>query len=244
MSVAWFIFSDAIKPCRAGCLVMLVVLLGRSAMAQTEHNAGGWFSLNTQGKLSICQSDTKLRWWFDGHLRLLDDTDGFTQSIVRPGIGWTLDEESAAWIGYGWIYTDALSGLRIDEHRIWQQCTWSKGVDDWKFASRSRLEQRFVDLGNDLGLRYRQLLRVQHNLPAVPRWSLVCWDELFINLNDTDWGARHGFNQNRLFVGVGYKPTKECRWRVEVGYLNQVIELPIIDDRANHILSVNFFRSP
>ncbi|MEM8680414.1 MAG: DUF2490 domain-containing protein [Planctomycetota bacterium] len=227
-------------------LTCLLCWLGSApAVANTVDDLGQWNALFAQGTFKeLGWEHDRLRWWFDGHLRLLDDTDGFTQSIVRPGIGWTLDEESAAWIGYGWIYTDALSGLRIDEHRIWQQWTWSKGIDDWKFASRSRLEQRFVDLGNDLGLRYRQLLRVQHNLPAVPKWSLVCWDELFINLNDTDWGARHGFNQNRLFVGVGYKPTKECRWRVEVGYLNQVIELPIIDDRANHILSVNFFRSP
>jgi hypothetical protein len=28
-------------------------------------------------------------------------------------------------------------------------------------------------------------------------------DELFVNLRDTDWGARAGFDQNRLFIGPG-----------------------------------------
>jgi hypothetical protein len=31
---------------------------------------------------------------------------------------------------------------------------------------------------------------------------------------------------------------------VEIGYLNQFIELPTANDRINHILAINFFRSP
>ena len=227
-------------------LTCLLFCIGAElALADTVDDLGQWNAVFAQGKLDDlgCACD-RLKWWFDGHLRLLDDTDGFNQSIVRPGIGWMLDGQSTVWAGYGWIHTQVLSGLEIDEHRIWQQWTWSESADVWKFGLRSRLEQRFVEVGDDVGLRFRQFFRAQHNLPAVPYLSLVGWDELFINLNDTDWGAETGFDQNRIFLGVGYKPRPECRWRVEIGYVNQTLDLPVIDDRTHHILAVNFFRSP
>lgn len=43
-------------------------------------------------------------------------------------------------------------------------------------------------------------------------------DELFVNLRDTDWGARAGFDQNRLFIGPGVELAQGGR--VDVGCLN------------------------
>ncbi|MCH2596577.1 MAG: DUF2490 domain-containing protein [Pirellulales bacterium] len=215
------------------------------ACAQAVDDAGLWNAMLTQGNFeAFGLEDTKLKWWFDGHLRYLDDAGGFNQSIVRPGIGWTLNERSTVWAGYGWIRTSALSGLEFDEHRIWQQWTWSKNLEDWKLGLRSRFEQRFVETGDDLGLRFRQFFRATHKLPSVPKMTLGGWIEIFYNLNHTDWGAQGGINQNRVFAGLGYKPSPECHWRVEIGYLNQVIEIPSGRDRSHHILSLNFFRSP
>ena len=223
----------------------ILMLWPKQVCAQAVHDAGQWNALLTQGDFEAwgCKNK-KLKWWFDGHLRFLDDADGFTQSIVRPGIGWMLNDRSTVWAGYGWISTSALSGLEFDEHRIWQQWTCSKDFENWKLGFRSRFEQRFVETGDDLGLRFRQFFRATHKLPTLPKLTLVWWDEIFYHLNDTDWGAQSGFNQNRAFAGVGYKHSPNCRWRVEIGYLNQVIEVPFASDRNNHILSLNFFRSP
>ena len=120
-------------------LVCAALLLGAStARAQSVDDAGLWMAVLAQGKLGSENCDnSRVKWWFDGHLRFLDDADGFNQSIFRPGIGWTLNERSTVWAGYGWIRTSTLSGLEIDEHRIWQQWTWSKGFDLWKFGIRS-----------------------------------------------------------------------------------------------------------
>ena len=229
------------------CLLLCVVLLlgSERSCAQAVDDLGVWTALFAQGELHAAGSDSdRLKWWFDGHLRFLDDANGFNQSIVRPGVGWELTGQSTVWAGYGWIRTSALRGLEFDEHRIWQQWTWSEGLGAWKVAHRSRFEQRFLETGDDVGLRFRQLFRVQHNLPAWRRMKMVFWDELFYNLNDPDWGARSGFNQNRAFVGLGYQPSPNCRWRVEIGYLNQVIQLPTVNDRNHHLLSINVFRSP
>ena len=229
------------------CLLvgLLVLLFADRACAQAVDDAGQWNAVLAQGKFDeLGLENDRLRWWFDGHFRMLDDANGFNQSIVRPGIGWEVNDRSVLWAGYGWIRTSPLTGNDFEEHRIWQQWTWSKELENWKLGLRSRFEQRFVETGDDLGLRWRQFFRVTHKLPSMPKLTLVGWDEIFYHLNDTDWGARSGFNQNRIFAGVGYKPKPDCRWRVEVGYLNQVIEVPAGSDRNHHILSVNLFRSP
>lgn len=226
----------------AGCLLLLSAA---RACAETVDDVGLWTALFAQGNIDTqaCDDD-KLKWWFDGHLRFLDDADGFNQSIVRPGLGWTLDDGSTLWAGYAWVHNSPISGSEFDEQRIWQQWTWSTDLGEWKFGSRSRFEQRFLETGDDVGLRYRQFLRLDRTLPSQPQLMLVGWDELFFHCNDTDWGARSGFDQNRAFVGIGYKPSSNCGWRMEIGYLNQFLDLRSGSDRVNHILAINFFLSP
>lgn len=72
-------------------------------------------------------------------------------------------------------------------------------------------------------------------------FSLVVWDELFVNLNDADWGQREGFDQNRLFVGGAWR--LHPRGRIEAGYLNNILDTPSADEQTNHNLSVTLFWS-
>lgn len=230
--------------------VAAMLLTPGHVTAQTVEDGGAWFAFFGQGDLCEVESCDeplypaagRLKWWFDGHLRFFDDNDGFAQSIVRPGIGYALTDNTAVWAGYGWIETSPISGETFTEHRIWQQATWSDDCGDFSFALRSRLEQRFLEPGDDTGLRFRQLVRAQHNLPQSPRFTLVAWDEAFFHLNDTDWGAQTGFDQNRLFAGFGVKHKPDSPWRTEIGYLNQFIDNPGGSDRQHHILSVNVYR--
>lgn len=224
-------------------LYLLVVLpaFHQSVYAQTIDDVGQWSAILAQDKFS---PDARLRWWFDGHYRLFDDNDGFGQSIVRPGIGFDIQENSTLWVGYGWIETSPIQGADIDEHRIWQQWTCSRSADPFKFAARTRFEQRFVESTDDTGLRLRQFIRGQMNLGPCSKRTFVVWDELFIALNDTDWGQRSGFDQNRIFVGFGFKKHHSSTWRVEVGYMNQTVNQLGPIDRSNHVLAVNVFRSP
>jgi hypothetical protein len=212
------------------------------AIAQPTADTGEWFALFAQGDLERVRGDSpNLKWWFDGHLRLLDDTGGYNQSILRPGVGAKISERSVAWVGYAFIHTNPLSGIEFDEHRLWQQITWSETQGPWTLALRSRLEQRFLETGDDLGWRFRQLVRVQRSLAPFPRLSLVGWDEAFFHLNDTDFGANAGFDQNRAFAGLGFKRNPDGKGRVEFGYLNQAIDVPSGNDRTHHLLSINVF---
>jgi len=221
----------------------LLLFCQTTASAQSVDDAGVWFAGFGRGDIASEHTD-RLKWWFDGHARFFDNTDGFGQSIVRPGIGYALDERFTIWAGYGWIRTSPATVPDMDEHRIWQQLTWSEPLGRLTLGFRSRLEQRFVETGDDTGLRFRQLVSWRQPCACDDKYSFVLWDEVFIHLNDTDWGANSGFDQNRCFIGFGLKHDTDSRWRVEIGYLNQHIERPNRGNLTNHLLSVNLFRSP
>lgn len=236
--------------CRLGlCLLTVALLLAlpNRSQGQTTDDVGLWFAALGNGKLSserhnsLRPDNTPWRWWFDSHYRLLEDADGFNQSIVRPGVGYSFAEDQVLWAGYGWIHSSPILGSNFDEHRFWQQWTAAPSQGDLKYLFRSRFEQRWLETGDDVGLRWRQMMRAQKVLSTHPEWSLVAWDEAFFHLNDTDWGANAGFDQNRLFIGLGFKRCKHAAVRTEIGYLNQFGNSQGGTDRMNHILSINFF---
>lgn len=213
-----------------------------AASAQTVNDSGAWFAFFGRGDVGA-EADN-LKWWFDGHLRFFDDTDGFGQSIVRPGVGYQIHDDIIAWAGYGWIRTSPATASDLDEHRFWQQLTWSENLDFGTLGLRSRLEQRLVETGNDTGHRFRQLASWRKPLNCEETCTFVVWDELFVHLNTTDWGAETGFNQNRAFIGFGFRESADSPSRIEVGYLNQHLNLRNRSDLSNHLLSVNIFYSP
>ena len=224
--------------------VFTVTLLLAVPASAEDQDFGAWFALAGQGHLGSAP-DARLRWWFDGHFRTFEDSDGFDTSIVRPGIGYDLGKSATLWLGYGWIHTDPPSRSNVDEHRLWQQFTWGTKLGERKLLDlyvRSRLEQRWLEGGDDTGWRFRQFLRVVRPLAPNSRWALRVWDELFLPLNDTDWGARAGFGQNRAFGGLGLTLDREGKYTVEFGYLNQYINRRDTD-LMNHIVSLAFLVS-
>ena len=220
-------------------LLLLLALAGVSTSARAQdHDAGAWFAFAGQGHLDRTNEDARWRWWFDAHARFLEDSDGFHQSIIRPGVGYDLSPDSTLWLGYGWIATDPAGRGNIDEHRIWQQYTWATKIQSDTFYARSRLEQRFVDPGDDLGWRFRQFLRYTHPFGSDTPLGLRLWNEFFFDLNETDWGADPGFRQNRFFAGLGWTFEHAQAATLEFGYLNQYLLRANRTDSANHILAV------
>lgn len=222
-------------------LLFVLTVEPLSAIAQTVDDVGQWSAFFTQDRFS---EDSRFKWWFDGHYRLFEDNDGFGQSIVRPGLGVDVGENSTLWAGYGWINTSPIIGDDTNEHRLWQQWTWSKAFDPFRIATRTRYEQRLLESSDDVGLRLRQFVRGEKKLGDCSKYTFVVWDELFVAFNDTDWGQRGGFDQNRIFAGFGLRKHHDSRWRVEIGYMNQTVNRLGPNDLSNHVLAVNLFRGP
>lgn len=224
-----------------GSIFALASLWTISVQGQIQ-DAGLWLGAFAQGEFSAATlRDRNARWWFDANTRFLGESYPLLQSVIRPGIGRQLSDEQSIWVGYAWI-GESIPGIDFHENRIWEQWGLTRDYGDTMVLFRSRLEQRFVSVGNDAGWRFRQMIRLQRPFRGHDKLMWVAWDEIFFHLNNTDWGARTGYNQNRVFVGIGREPRLTGRRRTEIGYLYQQINVPEDGaDLSNHILSVNIF---
>jgi len=226
-------------PIRPLLACALVLSLTSTSRAQ-DSDVGAWFAFIGQGHFEHPDPDARWRWWFDGHARFFEDSDGFDTSIVRPGIGYDIAPGTTLWMGYGWIRNDPADTDHFDEHRFWQQLTYGRNIGSASRAfSRTRLEQRFDDRGGETGWRLRQFLRWVQRVAPDARFAFRFWDEAFIDLNDTNWGADTGFRQNRAFAGFGWDLDEERQYTLEFGYMNQWLLNENADDANNHILAVS-----
>jgi hypothetical protein len=144
---------------------------------------------------------SRLRYSMEAQGRFGNDSSRFSQGIIRPALGYALNEHNSVWLGGDWVPTSRPFALKDDfnEYRSWQQWLWSDELSYGTFVSRSRFEQRFFDIPEteDVGYRYRHLLKVSIPLSFVaPGINLILADEIFVNLAHADaTSIRQGFDQ-------------------------------------------------
>lgn len=180
--------------------------------------------------------------------RTKTDNTLFNQMIVRPLIGYKISKQLQVWLGYTWQgeYNEQ-TDFEMATHDAMQQVQW---IDNWtpqlNFQYRFRLEQRFFADEGDVGHRMRHRIRFVYSIPDSQAY-LIALDELFVYFNSIDEGrlarsVQTGINQNRSYVGVGYKVTKNLN--VDTGYQLQYIHNYGSPDITNHVwltnVNVNF----
>lgn len=218
--------------------ILLATLHCLPALADTEEDGRIWLNLNVQAKLPV----DNLNAYLEFQPRWRDEGDEFDQRLIRPALFYKITPQASVWLGYANVLTHRLTTGTTDEDRLWQQFQYNHQLTDGiTLQSRTRLEQRWLSNGDDVGHRLRQLVRLVRPFERLPDLSLVGWNEVFVNFNDTDWGAQAGFDQNRAFIGLAYAFTP---WlRVEAGYLNQYVDTPTID-RLNHVFATTISFTP
>lgn len=210
-----------------------------TAWAEVQEDFRIWGNVTARGNFWYIDPDRKRwRWWMEAQTRFRDSGEALDQLLIRPGIGYALTDQSTVWIGYAHVTNYPVVGNQIEENRMWEQYMWSGPTPLGAFTSRTRFEQRWQANGNDTGGRFRQFFKFHWPLSFHPAANFVVWDEVFVHLYSTDWGAIQGFDQNRGFVGLGYRFTPNIL--TEIGYMNQFI-VTAKDDRMNHILSLTVF---
>ena len=200
-------------------------------LADTIEDGRYWFALSTQGKLPL----KDWGWMFDVNQRYRDEGAHADSFFIRTGISHQINPKTSIGLGFDHIVNHPAGKAASDENRLWQQIAYKfdpiLGVN---LSSRSRLEQRWREGGNDTAYRLRQMIKATVPLDINPKLSIITYDELFINLNETDWGVRRGNDQNRAFLGVNWAFTPSAS--IETGYLNQYVNTRNTD-RLNHVLA-------
>jgi hypothetical protein len=229
-----------LSPISVVCIA--VILTFAPQLDAQSVDSGIWLGGSVTGKLPASMNDAKGSWrvWMDGQLRFGDDASRFSQGLVRPGIGYALNKAWSLWAGYAYIRTDQpYAKTPSNENRIWEQVSWQRLVGSTDLSSRTRLEQRFHSAGSGTGVRVREMAKLMQPLGAKKIWLFVVYDEIFVNLNNTNFGARSGWDRNRAFTGPGINLSRSSR--LELGYMNQYTFNNNGPDRVDHICSISYF---
>ena len=178
------------------------------------------------------------------------------QLLIRTGLDFYLKPDLRFTVGYGFIETFPYGKFAVQhafpEHRIWQQVLLQQTLASVKLSHRSRLEQRMIgdaatgrfEKGRyENRMRYMAKATVNITNGERPVFAAL-YDEVFINFGkDVGYNI---FDQNRLYGAIGYSISPA--WKVELGYLYQVILLRSLDATSlknrienNHTLQIALF---
>lgn len=194
----------------------LIISTGAFAKGDPTDDFQIWIPVNINAKLG-----DNLRGFLEVQPRIGHDATSLDTAVVRPAIGWALNDNWTVWGGYLLqSQRNATTNEYELENRSWQGITYKTKLDDTIVEVRNRLEQRYLPHNHDVSHRWRTRVRAEHLIGKTP-WSLIGSEEIFVNLNDNDVNAalQAGENQNRAYAGVGYRFNPNVQ--VETGYLNQ-----------------------
>lgn len=216
--------------------LIAITALAASALPGTAaaDDVQGWYGVSVAGPSS---KGSRFLVSFDAQMRFREDASELDVAVVQAGAGWRVRPNVDLWAGASDIQLRR-AGPDAHERRAWAGAsvrlgTWLGG----QWSSRTRLERRVRDTGDDSGWRLREQVRYMRPFASHPMLALVLSDELFYTFDDTDWGQRRGVEQNRAFVGAAWLAAPHLR--LEAGYLAQHARRPgSTPDFTNHALSV------
>lgn len=220
--------------------VLFFTLISTSYSQNTRlinYNNLGWY--NYFGTFKITD---KLGIHSEYQFRRVNTITDWQQSLLRVGINYQIHPKIQLRAGYGWIETFAYGqipinslGKQFTEHRTFQKITLMDKISMVDISHRFMLEQRWIGRYTQPNLttedefplthriRYQFRLQIPLKGKSVINKTpyLVMYNETFIafgkNVNENI------FDQNRASILLGYQFTNLLK--LEVGYLNQVIQL-------------------
>jgi hypothetical protein len=219
--------------------IVCAASLAQPALAETVEDEQAWINLTAMGSIT-----DRAAYFVEIQPRFGDGISRVDQLLLRAAVGWKLSPAVTLYQGYGHIVVPVEGGRDLNEERSFQQLSLAMGKPlGGELSSRTRLEQRWRSNGRDMGWRLRSMVRFEKPLRAASdNVQALVWAEPFVALNDTDWGARAGFDQLRSFAGVelGLPGASTA----EIGYLNQIVDQRGGDRRMNHVASFTVFFRP
>ena len=189
------------------CLLLLsLISIATEGRCATQRDFQTWLNLLVTGNFSKeSKAFKRFKYWLEGQERLGDDSSRLSQTISRTALGYDLTKKASLWVGYAWIKTGLpFTTKPFIENRSWEQFLWTNKTKRWTFSSRTRMEQRFTK-NRKVAYRARQQIKLSIPFKNHPKLSFVSSEELFWHKNNYIGKNGKGFDQNRFFIGLGYK---------------------------------------
>lgn len=238
-------------------ILLIALVLFSSICATCQKQFSGWLA-----DFNTVRINNKFSVHTDFQLRSTDRVENIQTLLLRAGLNYHISKRFIVTGGYAFIHNrrviNGISGY-ADEHRLWEQLIFNHALvfgrhtraREGTMQHRLRLEQRFIPqssvVDNSLqneGRVYANRLRYffRNVTPLVP-WSsagsapfLAIQNEVFLNIGDKSPVNGEPFDQNRLYVALGYRFNK--KFDLEAGYMNQYVNGTGDAFTNNHIMQV------
>ena len=198
-------------------LVLMCLILLISPNVQAFRNRGkSWnrFTVNYTFKTA-----PNLKFRFFTEPRFYNDFRDYDQVLLGPSLQYKFNSHFNVILGYEYRGVYRNSQVR-GENRFWQAVNFSHDLNSFiKMFYRMRFDNMSFVNFDDVGLRVRPLVGLRFKLSKDNLWSAFISQEYYYYTHNTDWGAKKGFDQNRVILGLGYKFHKN--FKIMMGYMNQ-----------------------
>ena len=167
--------------------------------------------------------------------RIADNISQFSELILKPGGYYQFNDTFH--VGFGYKYEKKHNNA--NEQDLWEEIYYTPESNDNLFWTHQvRLEQR--DIKNITGKipRLRYLIHLKYPLNSEHSQYLVASEAVRFNLDDKGEGPVEGFEQNRLYFGMGFAISD--RLNLETGYLWRYERQRVGENLSDHVIRVQF----
>jgi hypothetical protein len=197
--------------------VFIAAPLAKAQDISIQHNPYAWYKIAQTINL-----DPKWSIGVDGEFRVIDILRLRKHFESRQILNYKASKMLTLSIGHTNILVKNTAGWDVPETQLFERATVKKAFKKFTWTNRFQIEHRKVGSGASGSIKYGEKLRWQTGVTIPmknqPKLAWLISDEYHIrHYHDTPWESL--FDQNRFFVGVGYKWQKHLG--IETGYLNQ-----------------------
>jgi hypothetical protein len=209
---------------------MVCLLHGVSAQADTDNDFQQWSLFFANHHLGETWSAS-----IQVENRLRDNASEVDKQIFKPGGYYRFTDTLQLGVGYKYVKKKDSK----DEQDPWQELFFNPApIGNFDWAHQFRWEQRTGSSLDGVVHRLRYLLHLTHPLGDSGKYYFAAQEAVRFNAASNDTGPVDGFEQSRLYFGVGRKMTPKLK--VEVGYLWNYQREREGPNLSNHVFRLQF----
>lgn len=203
-------------------IFIILIFISLSSFAQpVVDDVFGWNWVKLKGEFDDDPSTAtgNLIGVLEFHYRLQNNVSEMKSVMIRPMMGYNLDDNSTLWAGYAYVEVKTDDGYRR-ENRLFQMITYnSSKAKPIVFLGRTGIEERFFENQSPVNLRFRQMLGISLKLFKIKESQVKGY---FTNETFMSYQSRQfGFDQNRVLLGIGVDTSiGNTPVKFKAGYLN------------------------
>jgi hypothetical protein len=212
---------------------LLFFFISTNCLALAEH-IKLWTGINASQTLT---DDRKWLSFIFSQLRFIDQGHPLQVALLEGGMGYRVFSHDSIWVGYRWSGHNPYNDF-YQENRLFQQYIWHLQPQHMVF--RTRLEEIERTNQSQLTIRLRQRFALEGTHSLFRKAFSFVYDEIFFQLNNTNYMSSKFISENRLFLGLNLNSSKQAWW--EIGYINQFqFRTPQENqNQMSHIASLNY----